>query len=983
MTTISMKERTRIGLWNVRTMNESSRLAQIEQIAKNYRIEIMGMCETRWNGYGETRTRDGYTMFYSGKEDLASTRERGVGLLLSPDARKSLTDWKPVSERILTATFATRVRKMTIVVCYSPTNTSEAEEKEAFYSKLAQTFSSIQKGHIKLLIGDLNAKIGGDNSGLEKHLGKHGLGDRNENGDLFVDFCMQHNLVIGGSLFPHKTCHKETWVSPDGKTKNQIDHVAISSSWRGSLLDVRNRRGADIDSDHYLVIAQIRLKIASALKRTQKVSKHFNTRKLQTQSVRTQYIEAIQRGVDTKKMEESPVADAWEHYKSAVHSANEQLLGYPEVHRKPWISDYTWKKIEGRKQLKQQLLQCQTHTTRYDELRLSYTNLRKEIKKSVRKDKRSWADGIATEAQQAANANNMRDMYKLSRLLANKGHAKEKPIRSKTGELLATENQQLLRWHEYFKEVLEKQPDIIYDQQQQQENHGNTLNIRITPPSLAEVTKAISSLKNNKAPGVDNIEGEMLKADVSGTAKQILPLIQKIWETEEFPVDWKQGLLIKLPKKGDLSRCSNWRGITLLSVVSKVLCKVLLTRMTSVMEPLLRQEQAGFRPEKSCVDNINTLRLITEQAEEFKSTLYMVFVDFEKAFDTLNWQYLWDTLANKGVPKKIISLIKSSYTDFKCRVVHQSQLSDTISVVSGVRQGCLLSPFLFIVTLDNIMCKATRNRPRGIQWGPFHRLEDIDYADDICLLSHTHADMAMKLGALQEEARIAGLRINVPKTKDIRIRARNQTAFEINGTKIETVNEFCYLGSIIAESGGADADVESRIRKAKGAFALLNSVWKSSVLSRNLKLRIFNSNVKSVLLYGCETWKVTASLTNKIQVFINGCLRKILRIYWPETISNVDLWSVSTQKPIDEEVRRRKWNWIGHVLRRSDTNIAKQSLTYNPQGRRRRGRPKQTWKRTVEAEIKEIGKTWEEIRVLSRNRVRWRFVVDALCPTRG
>ena len=86
---------------------------------------------------------------------------------------------------------------------------------------------------MSIVLGDMNAKVGEDNSGREENMGKHGVGPMNENGELFADFCVLNNLVIGGSIFPHKKHHKSTWMSPDGRTENQIDHL------RTSMLDVR------------------------------------------------------------------------------------------------------------------------------------------------------------------------------------------------------------------------------------------------------------------------------------------------------------------------------------------------------------------------------------------------------------------------------------------------------------------------------------------------------------------------------------------------------------------------------------------------------------------------------------------------------------------------------------------------------------------------------------------------------------------------
>ncbi|XP_047033011.1 uncharacterized protein LOC124639612 [Helicoverpa zea] len=507
-------------------------------------------------------------------------------------------------------------------------------------------------------------------------------------------------------------------------------------------------------------------------------------------------------------------------------------------------------------------------------------------------------------------------------------------------------------------------------------------------PEASEWKKAIQrelqTLKENNTWTASywSFTAEMLKADITITtaANALTPLLQNIWSAEELPDDWNKGLLITVPKKGDLSECGNWRGITLLSTPSKVLCQIILDRLSGAVEPLLRKEQAGFRPNRSCTDQINTLRIILEQASEWQRDMYLTFVDFEKAFDTLRWNCIWDRLREIGVPEKITSIIKAIYGKYSCRVTHDGLVSEDIPVHAGVRQGCLLSPLLFLVVLDGIMHHTTKNKRRGIEWGLSNVLEDLDYADDLCLLSHTRTDMQAKLDDLQREAMETGLKINTRKTQEMRCGVTCSLPLLIGTEGVERVHKFTYLGSVVSETGGTEEDITSRIAKGRATFAQLRPVWQSRKLTRRVKLKIFRSNVKTVLLYGCETWKATKDISRKLQVFVNRCLRRILGIYWPEKISNIELWERCGETPIDQQIKRRKWNWIGHTLRRDPDHIPRQALDWNPQGKRKRGRPKQSWRRTIIAEAAATGRTWSEIKREAQDRTRWRSTVDALCP---
>ena len=178
---------------------------------------------------------------------------------------------------------------------------------------------------------------------------------------------------------------------------------------------------------------------------------------------------------------------------------------------------------------------------------------------------------------------------------------------------------------------------------------------------------------------------------------------------------------------------------------------------------------------------------------------------------------------------------------------------------------------------------------------------------------------------------------------------------------------------------GTAAWAELRINKARHAFRTLRPVWLSSQLSINTKIRIFNTNVKPVLLYGCETSKTTQSLNNKLQVFINSRLRYILQVWWPNKISNKELWKKTKQEEISTTIKRRKWSWIGHTLKKVPTNTTKQALSHNPQGKRRQGRPNINWRRSTLQDLDKVRVAWQEAKALAQKRVKWRNMVDALC----
>ena len=243
---------------------------------------------------------------------------------------------------------------------------------------------------------------------------------------------------------------------------------------------------------------------------------------------------------------------------------------------------------------------------------------------------------------------------------------------------------------------------------------NDELNIKTGRITRIEIKNAIKKFKNGKAAGCDNIPPGAIKAGEDTSEEVLLDLCNRIWSEEKMPEEWKKGLLIKLPKKGDLSYCKNWRGIILLNMASKMFCRVILERIKTALDGKLREEQAGFRAGRSCTDQIATLRIIVEQSIEWQSSLYINFIDFEKAFDSISREVFWKLLRHYGMPDKMVTIIGVLYEGFSAQVVHNSQKTQPLNMRTGVRQGCLLSPLLFLVALDWVT-RTAFDRKRGIQ----------------------------------------------------------------------------------------------------------------------------------------------------------------------------------------------------------------------------------------------------------------------------
>ncbi|XP_013399160.1 uncharacterized protein LOC106165493 [Lingula anatina] len=323
----------------------------------------------------------------------------------------------------------------------------------------------------------------------------------------------------------------------------------------------------------------------------------------------------------------------------------------------------------------------------------------------------------------------------------------------------------------------------------------------------------------------------------------------------------------------------------------------------------LGEEQAGFRKGRGCIDQIFALHNIIEQCLEWNTPLYINFVDFKKAFDSVHRETLWKILLSYGVPPKIITLISMFYNHFQCSVILDNTLTEWFPVDSG--------------------------------------LEDLDFADDLALLSSKHSHLQEKTDRLSSFAAQAGLAISTTKTQVMCINNSTTAPITVSGKPLESVDDFTYLGSLISK------DIRGRLGKAQSSFARVRTIWKSEQYSLHTKVHLYNSSVKSVLLYGSECWRVTKSDISRVESFHNRCLRRICRIFWPNKISNHDLYIRTGSQSIVGHIKRRRFKWLGHVLRMDENRVPKVALRWTPPGKRKRGRPKTT--RTVMAELREGG----------------------------
>ena len=210
----------------------------------------------------------------------------------------------------------------------------------------------------------------------------------------------------------------------------------------------------------------------------------------------------------------------------------------------------------------------------------------------------------------------------------------------------------------------------------------------------------------NKASGGDRIPVELFQILKDDAMKVLQSICQQIWKTQQWPQDWKRSIFVPISKKGNVKECSNYCTIALISHASKVILKILQTRLQQYMNRELPDVQAGFRKGRGTRDQIVNIRWIMEKARGFQKNIYFCFIDYAKVFDCVEHNKLWKILQETGIPDHLTCLLRNLYAGQEATVRTGHGTTDWFQIRKGVCQGYVLSPWLFNLYAEYIMRNA-------------------------------------------------------------------------------------------------------------------------------------------------------------------------------------------------------------------------------------------------------------------------------------
>ncbi|XP_030751542.1 uncharacterized protein LOC115879046 [Sitophilus oryzae] len=405
---------------------------------------------------------------------------------------------------------------------------------------------------------------------------------RNDRGDRLIQFYQETDSVIMNTFFQLPPRRLYTWKSPADSpqkmNRNQIDFIIINKRYQNSVKSVKTYPGADILSDHNLLLSKIKIRLKKTRKRNPQ--KRLDTQRLKDNTTRMEVKEELNNNINSISLdinyEDMDVEDTWSKIKNVCNLVADNMLK-PEkgTKKQQWMTEEILDLMEERRK----------HRNKNER---TYKKINNKINKEIKEAKEQWLQIQCREIEALEQKHDTFNLHKKIKTMAGRTSSRSSNlVLDKQGGLITDTGGILERWREYMGE--------LFDEEQQAETivHADS-GPEIT---LDEVRHSITRLKNNKATVPDNVQAEILKLLEDNQLKLLTKLLNKIYETGELPSDWLVSTFIPLPKRANATRCSDYRIISLMSHALKILLNIIHSRIYRKLEENMSKIQFGLEVE--------------------------------------------------------------------------------------------------------------------------------------------------------------------------------------------------------------------------------------------------------------------------------------------------------------------------------------------------------------------------------------------------
>uniref|UniRef100_A0A3B3QX38 Reverse transcriptase domain-containing protein n=1 Tax=Paramormyrops kingsleyae TaxID=1676925 RepID=A0A3B3QX38_9TELE len=661
------------------------------------------------------------------------------------------------------------------------------------------------------------------------------------------------------TMFKHKSVHMCTWHQDTLGRSSMIDFVVVSSDLRPHVLDTRVRRGAELSTDHHLVVGWLRWWGRKPVRPGR--PKHIVRvcwECLAESPVRGSFNSYLQQNSAHVPGEAGDIESEWAMFRASIVEAADRSCGHKVVGachggnpRTRWWTPAVRDAVKLKKESYWAFLACGTPEAA-DEYRQAKRNAASAVAEAKTRVWEEFGEVMENDFRMASR----RFWSTIRRLRAGKRFSIN-TVYGGDGALLTSARDVVGRWKEYFEDLL---------------------NPTDTP---------------------SNEEAE----------------------------------------SGGASGLTDWGGGPPLQERGKVYSGVLERRVSQIVEPRIQEEQCGFHPGCGTVDQLYTLGKVLEGAWEFAQPVYMCFVNLEKAFDRV----LWGVLREYGVSGCLIRAVRSLYNWCQSLVRIAGSKSELFLVRVGLRQGCPLSPILFITFMDRI--SRCSQGVEGVRFGDI-RIRSLLFADDVALLASSDRDLRLSLEQFAAECEEAGMKISTSKSETMVLSwKRVECSLQVGEEVLPQVVEFKYLRVLFMSEGRMEREINRQIGAASAVMRVLHRpVMVKKELSQKAKLSIYQSIYGPTLTYGHKLWVVIERMRSQVQAAKMSFLHRVAGLSLRDRVRSSFIQDGLRVEPLLLRIERSQMRWLGLLLRMPPGRLPGEVFWACPTGRRPRGRPRTRWR---------------------------------------
>ena len=803
-------------------------------------------------------------------------------------------------------------------------------------------------------------------------------GERNANGQDLVNFCEMNKLFISNTAFKHPARHITTWVNQrktaTGETTfiyNQIDYIIVLQDQKHTLINARSYGGSETSSDHKVVKMEMDVKWTKLYRKEVKpvpVDKFDTSKLVNDNKMREKYSEKLTNGIrELNRTGEMK----WKNIQNKIITAAEETIGYQKHTKHQKFNDPEIVTMSNEQQKIRLEIENTSNTEKIAELKTKRKSIQKELTKKVKERREREIDMIVGNIDSAKDDDAR--MFQAVRYL-NRKPPENTFVHDKQGRCVTNKQSMYILINEHFKNHFHK------DNAAKVEPYKETPKKLNKPFTGTEIAKTANGMMNNRATA--DIPAELIKYAPTCAHNSIATALNNMWEIHE-DINIGEGTLLPLqkPKPKPVGPVKNLRPITLLKIIRKLLSRATTKRIATKTNTYLSKSQAAYREGRSTSDIVWTYRWIIAKVQEVKIKIYIVGIDMSSAFDTIDRE-------------KLVQIVESFLDEDEARIVRRLLSDTTLEVrVKGAKsesfesnigspQGGSISGPLFEIYFEYALKEVRYEKELlNIVAKDTALPDEMIYADDADFITEDERVKQFINNKSPDILLQHNLLVNTEKTENTTLERHPGK----EGAKKEEWRKVKKLGSLL----GDREDMARRKQLSTTSLRKHDSMWPRRKLKTKRRVKLYNSLVRSILLYNCGTWGMSASDEDSMNSFHRQQLRHILNIKYPNKIRSKHLYKTTKTHPISADIAKQRWKLFGHTLRMDKDTPARKAMKYffeQTEAEKYRGRKRTTIVTTLNHDIALTKQTYphfdlqplhteldlHNIRVKATNRVLWR-----------